>query len=106
MHSAKALSAAGNISVSLGDYSGAISDAQQAIELRQGSKKDEELATDYNTLGRANQYLGNYTAALNNYQTALGIDRAVGPRWERTALRFFLHCTLLWSNPGDFGPPV
>jgi tetratricopeptide (TPR) repeat protein len=77
-NSAKALSAAGNISVSLGDYSGAISDAQQAIELRQGSKKDEELATDYNTLGRANQYLGNYPAALDNYQTALGIDRAVG----------------------------
>jgi len=71
------LSAAGTISVSLGDYSGAVSDAQQAIELWQGLQKDEKLATDYNTLGRANQYLGNYIAALDSYQTALGIDRAV-----------------------------
>ena len=76
-NSVKALSAAGKISVSLGDYSGAISDAQQAIELREGSKKDQELAADYNTLGRANQYLGNYGAALDNYQAALKIDRVV-----------------------------
>lgn len=76
-NSAKALSAAGKISVSIGDYSGAISDAQQAIELREGSKKDQELATDYNTLGRANQYLGNYGAALDNYQAALRIDRVL-----------------------------
>lgn len=76
-NSARALSAAGKISVSLGDYSGAVSDAQQAIELREGLKKDQELATDYNTLGRANQYLGNYGVALDSYQAALRIDRAL-----------------------------
>lgn len=76
-NSAKALSAAGKISVSIGDYSGAISDAQQAIELREGLRKDQELAADYNTLGRANQYLGNYGTALDNYQAALSIDRAL-----------------------------
>lgn len=75
--SAKALSAAGEISVSIGDYSGAVSDAKQAIELREGSKKNRELATDYNTLGQANQYLGNYGAALDSYQAALKIDRVL-----------------------------
>jgi len=72
------------ISVSLGDYSGAINDAQQAIDLREGSAEDKDLATDYNTLGRANQYLGYYRAALGNYTFTSNFN------WEETGASFLL----------------
>lgn len=77
-NSAKALSAAAKISISLGDYADAISDAQQAIKLRRAIRKEKELGGDFNTIGRANQYLGNYAAALESYQAALAADRAAG----------------------------
>ena len=72
---ARALSSAGKISVSLGDYPGAIAEAEQAVKLRRTLKESSELGADFNTLGRANQYLGNYPAALENYQNALKVDR-------------------------------
>src|SRR5215467_3830630 len=73
---ATALSEAARISVSLGDYPGAISDAEKAIALRRGSPGGSELSADYNTVGLANRYLGNSPTALENYQAALKIDRA------------------------------
>jgi CHAT domain-containing protein/tetratricopeptide (TPR) repeat protein len=79
-NSAKALSSAADISISLGDYGGAVRDAQRAIELRRTMKMEKELGKDFDTIGRANQYLGNYPAALENYQAALGADRDVGDR--------------------------
>jgi len=75
---ATALSAAGDISVSLGDYQDAIRDAEQAVKLRQHFHDDEGLAVDFNTIGLANQYLGNYPAAIENYEDALKINRTLG----------------------------
>jgi len=77
-NSAIALTAAAKISVSLGNYADAISDAQQAIKLRRTMRKEKEVGGDFNTIGRANQYLGNYAAALESYQAALAADRAAG----------------------------
>jgi CHAT domain-containing protein/tetratricopeptide (TPR) repeat protein len=73
---AYALSAAGTISISLGDSAGAITDAEQAIQLRQVLKTNRGLGVDYNTLGLAHKDLGDYPAALENYQDALKADRA------------------------------
>ena len=71
-----ALSTAGKISISIGDYSRAIDDVEQAIKLRQSSHILDTIGDDYNTLGRAYQYLGKYSAALEEYEEALKIDRA------------------------------
>jgi len=75
---AAALSMAGNASVSLGDYSEAISDAEQAIKLRRALHDNAGLAFDFNNVGRADQFLGNYAAALERYQEALKFDRMAG----------------------------
>jgi tetratricopeptide (TPR) repeat protein len=75
---AKALSLASRISVSLGDYRAAISDAGNAAEIRRSLKDDIGISEDLNTLGLANLYLGNYTTALSNYQQALKLDLAHG----------------------------
>lgn len=74
---AVALSAAGGISISLGDYGGAINDVERAVQLRR-ALHDNDLANDLNTLGRAYQYLGNYAAALDHYEQALKSDRSQG----------------------------
>ncbi|HEY6970957.1 MAG TPA: CHAT domain-containing tetratricopeptide repeat protein [Candidatus Angelobacter sp.] len=70
-----ALGEAGYISMQLGDYSGAIRDVEQAIQLRQTVKQDAWLSQDFNTIGLAYQNMGNYPAALENYQQALKFDR-------------------------------
>jgi tetratricopeptide (TPR) repeat protein len=75
---AKALSLASQISVSLGDYRAAISDAEAAAEIRRSLKDDIGIGEDLNTLGLANLYLGNFTIALSDYQQALKLDRARG----------------------------
>jgi tetratricopeptide (TPR) repeat protein len=75
---AKALSLVSRISLSLGDYRKAISEAQSAIEIRQSLKDNVEIAEDFNTLGLANLYAGNYSSALSNYQQALKLDLARG----------------------------
>jgi tetratricopeptide (TPR) repeat protein len=73
-----ALSSASGISVLLGDYAGAITDADQAVKLRKALNDNAGLGADFNTLGRAYQYLGNYLAALERYQEALSVDRQQG----------------------------
>jgi CHAT domain-containing protein/tetratricopeptide (TPR) repeat protein len=75
---ATALSSAGRISVSLGDYAAVISDVEQAIKLRQAMQDNAKLGADFNNLGRAYQFLGNYPAALQNYDEALKFDRMQG----------------------------
>jgi tetratricopeptide (TPR) repeat protein len=72
---AAALSAAGYVSVSLGDYAGAITEAEEAVKLRQALHENAKLGTDLNTIGLAYQYQGNYAAALEYYQQALTSDR-------------------------------
>ena len=75
---ARALSLAGQISLSMGDYRAAISEANSAAEIRQSLNDSAGTAEDLNTLGLANLYLGNYSAALSRYQEALKLDLARG----------------------------
>jgi CHAT domain-containing protein len=75
---AAALSLAGNISISLGDYTAAMSDVEQAIKLRQPLRDNAGLGFDFNNMGRAYQFLGNYPAALEQYEEALKFDRLQG----------------------------
>jgi CHAT domain-containing protein/tetratricopeptide (TPR) repeat protein len=75
---AKALSMASKLSVSLGDYRTAISEAETAVGIRRALKDDTAIGEDYNTLGLANLYLGSYATALSNYQEALKLDREHG----------------------------
>jgi len=75
---AKALTLAGRISVSLGEYRTAIAEAESAAEVRRTLKNDVGIGEDYNTLGLANLFLGNYATALSNYEQALKLDVAHG----------------------------
>jgi tetratricopeptide (TPR) repeat protein len=72
---ARALSASARISVAFGDYRGAIQTADDAASLRIKLNDETGLSEDYNTLGLANLYLGNYQLALANYERALSLDR-------------------------------
>jgi len=74
----KALSLEGWVSVSLGNYSDAIHQATQAVELRRALHDDNRLGDDLNTLALANQHLGKYDVALHNFDLALRADRGVG----------------------------
>jgi tetratricopeptide (TPR) repeat protein len=78
VNQAKALTLAGRISVSLGEYGTAISEAGTAAGIPRTIKGDIGIREDFNTLGLANLYLGNYAAALSNYQQALKLDIANG----------------------------
>lgn len=73
---AEGLSAAAVTSISLGDYAGAISDAEQAVKLRQALGENTRMGWDFNTIGLADYHLGNYAGALEHYQEALKFDRA------------------------------
>jgi tetratricopeptide (TPR) repeat protein len=73
---AKALTLAARISVSLGDYRTAISEAESAAGIRRALKDDIGIGEDFNTLGLSNLYLGNYATALSNYEQALKLDVA------------------------------
>ena len=67
---------AAQISLSLGEYRAAISDADSAAALRQGMKDDAGIANDYKTVGLGHLYLGNYAPALSNFERALKVDLA------------------------------
>ena len=71
----KALSIESWISVSLGNYSDAILQATQAVQLRHVLHDEGRLADDLNTRALANQNLGRYAAALDDLQSALRVDR-------------------------------
>lgn len=75
---ATTLSAAGRISISLGDYRDAIRDAEEAVRTRQGLQENDGLGRDFNTIGRAYQYLADFPAAMKNYEESLKFDRASG----------------------------
>ncbi len=77
-NAAAALSAAADISISLGGYQDAIRDLEQAVKLRQALHDDKGLGGDINAIGMAYESLGNYPAALERYQQALKIDRTLG----------------------------
>lgn len=65
---AAALSGGGYVSVSLGDYTGAVKAAEEAVKLRRALHENGKIGTDLNTIGLAYQYQGNYATALEHYQ--------------------------------------
>jgi CHAT domain-containing protein len=75
---AAALSSAAWISIEVGDYQGAIRDSEQAIQARQALHEDAGLGADFNIMGLAYYYQGNYAKALELYQQALASDRKAG----------------------------
>jgi CHAT domain-containing protein len=72
---ARGLSASSRIAVALGNYRDALQSAAEAVAIRTRLHDRIALSEDYNTLGLANVYLGNYDLAVSNYRTALDIDR-------------------------------
>jgi tetratricopeptide (TPR) repeat protein len=74
----KALSLEGWVSVSLGNYSDAIQQATQAVELCRALQDESRLRDALNTLALANQHLGKYDAALYNFKLAMSADQVVG----------------------------
>ena len=74
----RALAAATDASIALGDYESAIQDAQEAYDLHQRLGQRADAAWDLNAAGLANLYLGRYDRALASYQRALALDRATG----------------------------
>jgi tetratricopeptide (TPR) repeat protein len=75
---ARALSLASRLSLSLGEYLTAISEAEVAAGIRRALKDDIAIGEDLNTVGWANLYLGNYGHALSNFQQALDVALAHG----------------------------
>jgi CHAT domain-containing protein/tetratricopeptide (TPR) repeat protein len=73
----KALSIESWISVSLGNYSDAIQQSTQAVQLRRSIRDQTHIADDLNTRALANQNLGKYAVALDDLELALRADRAV-----------------------------
>ena len=71
----KALSIEDWISVSLGNYSDAIQQASEAVQLRRTLHDERHIANDLNTRALANQSLGRYAAALDDFEVALRADR-------------------------------
>jgi tetratricopeptide (TPR) repeat protein len=71
----KALSVECWVSVSLGNYSDAIQQATRSVQLRRALHDEAHLAGDLNTRALANQNLGKYGAALDDFQLALRLDR-------------------------------
>jgi len=71
----RALSLESWISVSIGNYSDAIQQATQAVQLRRALHDESHVADDLNTLALANQHLGNYGIALDDFKRALSADR-------------------------------
>jgi tetratricopeptide (TPR) repeat protein len=75
---ARALTAATDASLALGDYEPAIQEAREAFDVHQQLGHQSDAAWDLNAVGLANLYLGRYDRALASYQRALALDRAGG----------------------------
>lgn len=75
---ARALAAATDAAIALGDYESAITAAREAFDVHQRLGWRSDAAWDLNEVGRANLYLGRYAAALDHYRRALELDRAGG----------------------------
>jgi len=71
----RALSIESWVSVSLGNYSDAIQQATQAVQLRRALHDEAHLADDLNTRALANQSLGRYDIAVEDLEQALRADR-------------------------------
>ena len=75
---ARALSTATDASLARGDYQNAIAEAQEAFALHEGLGQHADAAWDLNAIGLANQYLGRFSEALDNYRRPLDLDRTAG----------------------------
>jgi tetratricopeptide (TPR) repeat protein len=77
---ARALGIAADVSISLGIYDAAIAEMSDAIRVRLDLRDTRRIADDYNTLGLAYQYKGDFRQARGNYSLAVDADRAAGDR--------------------------
>src|SRR5262245_18010035 len=77
---ARALTAATDASLALGEYEPAIREAEEAFDVHQQLGQRADAAWDLNAVGLANFYLGLYEPALESYERALALDRAGGGR--------------------------
>ncbi|HEY6362536.1 MAG TPA: tetratricopeptide repeat protein, partial [Vicinamibacterales bacterium] len=75
---ARALAAATEASLALGQYEAAIKEAQEAYDLHQQLGQRADAARNLNAIGAASLYLGRYDDALASYERALALDRAGG----------------------------
>jgi tetratricopeptide (TPR) repeat protein len=75
---ARALSAASEASIALGEYETAIAEAREALVLHRQLGRSQDAAWDLNAVGLASLYLGRYDDALASYESALALDRAAG----------------------------
>ena len=75
---ARALTAATDASLALGEYEPAIREAEEAFDVHQQLGQRADAAWDLNAVGLANFYLGLYEPALESYERALALDRAGG----------------------------
>src|SRR5262245_31206801 len=75
---ARALAAASDASLALGEYEAAIREAQESFDLHHKLGQRADAAWDLNAIGLANLYLARYDSALANYSRALELDRAGG----------------------------
>lgn len=73
---ARALVAATEASLALGEYESALREGREAFEVHQRLGQQSESAWDLNAIGLANLYLGRYAPALDSYERALALDRA------------------------------
>jgi len=73
---ARALAAATDAALALGEYQDALLEADEAFTLHQQLGQKADAAWDLNAAGLANLYLGRYDAALERYGRALALDRA------------------------------
>lgn len=74
----RALAAATDASLALGEYESAIQEAEEAFAIHQQLGQQADAAWDLNAVGLAHLYLGRYDSAVVSYQRALALDRASG----------------------------
>ena len=79
---ARALAAATDASLALGEYESAIRVAQEAFDLHQRLGQRADAAWDLNAVGLANLYLGRYDDALASYRAGAGAGSR-RRRWRR-----------------------
>lgn len=75
---ARALTAATDVALALGENEPAIRHAEEAFRVHEQLGAREDAAWDLNAVGLANLYLGRYDPALASYEQALALDRAGG----------------------------
>ena len=104
---ARALAAATDASLALGEYEPAIQEAQEAFDVHQRLGQRGDAAWDLNAVGLANLYLARYDRALASYSRALELDRAGGDGdGEVTRLNNIGNVHYMRGRYADAAPPL